>query len=153
MVIEERTCIHCGETKQIPQPKNRNYASNICLDCSRQRSKEYQKKEAIREGRRIGIMGRFPYPLEGKWAYPTQKFNAMAKKMKYIMEREQWVEQIRINLDETLNNPLVMDWIKSAKDDDKPAKRQKKINKDYPDTRGMTWDEYTAGLGDEDVDS
>jgi hypothetical protein len=151
MKIEVRTCIKCGEAKDIPQPKD--HANNICLDCSRTASREYQKKAAIKDGRRIGVMGRFPYPLEGKWAYPTQKFNAMAKKMKYIMEREQWIEQIKINLEETMNNPLVMDWIKSAKDDDKPAKRQKKINKQYPDTRGMTWEEYTKGLGDDDVDS
>jgi hypothetical protein len=151
MKIEERICIKCGETKEIPQPKD--HANNICLDCARTASREYQKKVAIKDGRRIGVMGRFPYPLEGKWAYPVQKFNAMAKKMKYIMEREQWVEQIKINLEETMNNPLVMDWIKSAKDDDKPAKRQKKINKEYPDTRGMTWEEYTKGLGKDDVDS
>jgi hypothetical protein len=151
MRIEVRTCIKCGETKEIPQPKS--HANNICVDCSRKASREYQRKEAIREGRREGVQGRYPYPLEGKWAYPSQKFNTMAKKMKYMLQREEWVEQIRINYEETINNPLVMEWIKSAKDDNKPAKRQKKINKDYPDTRGMTWEEYQRGLGDEEVDS
>ena len=153
MKIEVRTCIHCGEIKEIPQPKN--HTNNICLDCSRKRAREYARNKAVKNGKREGIFGRFPYPLEGKWAYPNQKFNAMAKKMKYMLNREEWIEQIRINCDETFNNPLVMDWINAHKgdDDEKPNKRQKRISKDYPDTRGMTWDEYTAGLGEEDVDS
>jgi hypothetical protein len=153
MRIEVRTCVHCGETKEIPQPTKKNHSCNICLDCSRQRAREYARNKATEKGQREGVFGRYPYPLEGKWEYSTQKFNAMAKKMKYMLNREEWIEQIRINLDETLNNPLVMEWIKSAKDDEKPKKRQQKIERDYPDTRGMTWDEYTAGLGDEDVDS
>ena len=153
MKIEVRTCVHCGEQKEIVQP--RDCASNICLDCSRQRAREYARNKAAKNGQREGVFGRFPYPLEGKWAYPNQKFNAMAKKMKYMLNREEWVEQIRINYDETLNNPLVMAWINAHKgeDDEKPNKRQKRIHKDYPDTRGMTWDEYQRGLGDEEVDS
>ena len=153
MTLEVRTCIKCGETKEIKQ--RHKHANNICGDCSRKTSREYQRNEAIREGRRQGVNGRFPYPLEGKWDYPSQKFNAMAKKMKYMMEREEWVEQIKINLDDTLNNPLIMDWINAHKgDDDAPKlKRKKKIDTDYPDTRYMTWEEYMKGLGDEEVDS
>nr|CAB5223269.1 hypothetical protein UFOVP385_20 [uncultured Caudovirales phage] len=151
MRIELRTCIKCGETKDIPQPKA--HANNICIDCSRKQCREYQRNEAIREGRRQGINGRYPYPLEGKWAYPSQKFNTMAKKMKYMMDREEWVAQIRINYEETINNPLVMEWIKAHKDDTPKPKKQKTINKNYPDTRGMTWEEYMKGLGEEDVDS
>lgn len=154
MRIELRTCIHCGETKEIKQPKNSNHASNICLECSRTRGREYQIKAAIKDGRRIGVPGRFPYPLEGKWTYPVQKFNAIAKKLKYMLEREEWVAQIKINLEEALNNPLIMDWIKSAKDDDDvPKKKRSSIVKDFPDTRGMTWEEYQKGMGDDDVDS
>lgn len=149
---EVRTCNKCGEIKDIIQ--RYKHATNTCDDCQRERAKEYQRAEAIREGRRVGVTGRWPYPLEDKWDYPNQKFNAMAKKMKYMMDREDWIEQIKINLNETLNNPLVMEWINAHKgDDDKPAKRQRKINKEYPDTRYITWEEYTKGLGKDDVDS
>ena len=150
MRIETRTCIKCGETKEILQ--RQIHANNICTDCSRAAAKLYQREEAIREGRRIGVAGRFPYPLEGKWAYPNQKFNAIAKKMHHILEREEWIRQLRINLDETINNPLVMEWIKSTKDDT-PKKKRSTIIKDYPDTRGMTWEEYQKGQGEDDVDS
>ena len=151
MRIEIRTCIKCGETKEIPQ--RNKHASNICVDCSRKTSREYQQQASIREGRRLGVNGRYPYPLEGKWTYPVQKFNAIAKKMKYILDRDEWRKQIKINLEETINNPLVMEWIKAHKDDTPKSKKQKTINKNYPDTRGMTWEEYQKGLGEEDVDS
>lgn len=151
MRIEVRTCIKCGEDKEILQ--RHKHANNICGDCSRAAAKLYQREEAIREGRRIGVAGRFPYPLEGKWEYPTQKFNAIAMKLKYLMEREDWVKQIKINLDETINNPLVMQWIKSTKDDIQPKKKRSTILKDYPDTRGITWEEYQKSQSEDDVDS
>ena len=151
MRIEVRTCIKCGETKEIIQ--RQVHANNICGDCSRKTSREYQQQAAIKEGRRLGVQGRYPYPLEGIWSYPNQKFNAIAKKMKYMMEREEWVKQIRINLDETINNPLVMEWIKAHKDDTPKPKKANKIKKDYPDTRGITWEEYQKGQGEDDVDS
>jgi phage FluMu protein Com len=151
-VTLELKCVKCDEIKQIPQKQK--HATNVCLDCQRARQREYAKIEAEKEGRRAGVMGRFPYPLEGKWSYPNQKFNAMAKIMGHITDRDEWIAQIRINYYETINNPLVMEWINAHKgDDDRPAKGQKKINKEYPDTRGMTWEEYQRGLGDDDVDS
>lgn len=151
MRIEVRTCIKCGETKEITQ--RQKHANNICGDCSRKTSREYQQQAAIKEGRRLGVQGRYPYPLEGIWSYPNQKFNAMAKKMHSILEREEWIRQLRINLDETINNPLVMEWIKSTKDDTPKTKRVTAIKKQYPDTRGITWEEYMAGQGEDDVDS
>ena len=152
MRTEVRTCIKCGEAKDIPQPKA--HANNICVDCSRKQSREYQQQASIKEGRRQGVQGRWPYPLEGKWAYPNQKFNSMAKKMHHILDRADWIAQLKINLDETINNPLVMEWINGHKGDyDKPTKKRSTIIKDYPDTRGMTWEEYQKGLGEEDVDS
>ena len=151
MRIEVRTCIKCGETKEITQ--RQKHANNICGDCSRKTSREYQQQAAIKEGRRLGVQGRYPYPLEGIWSYPNQKFNAMAKKMHSILEREEWIRQLRINLEETINNPLVMEWIKSTKDDVQPKKKRSTIIKDYPDTRGITWEEYMAGQGEDDVDS
>jgi len=151
MRIEVRTCIKCGEDKEIVQ--RHKHANNICGDCSRKASREYQQQAAIKEGRRKGVQGRYPYPLEGIWSYPNQKFNAMAKKMHHILEREEWIRQLRINLEETMNNPLVMEWIKSTKDDTPKTKRVTAIKKQYPDTRGITWEEYQKGQGEDDVDS
>jgi len=81
------------------------------------------------------------------------KFRSIAKKMKKIINREKWIEQIRINLEYTLSNKDIMDWIQSHKDDDNLSKPKNRIEQDYPDTRYMDWDEYERGLGEEDVDS
>ena len=72
--------------------------------------------------------------------------------MNSIEDREEWIEEIRKNLKETEEDEELMAWINSHKDDDS-VKPQRRINKDYPDTRNMTWEEYQRGLGDDDVDS
>jgi hypothetical protein len=149
--IEVRTCIKCGEEKEIVQ--RHKYATNTCADCQREASRIYQREEAIREGRRIGLIGRIPYPLEPKWKHMNDMFRARAKKMKGIEDREDWINQIRINLEEAFNKKEVMEWIYAHNDDEPTTKKQSKINIDLPDTRNMTWDEYERGLGEEDVDS
>lgn len=149
--IEVRTCNHCGETKGIIQ--RHKYATNTCDDCQRERSKNYQRLAQIKKGKRVGTTGRVPYPLEPEWKHMNDKFRAMAKKMKYIIEREEWIKQIRINLEETFEKRDVMEWIYAHNDDDDKPKKQTTINKELPDTRNMTWDEFERGLGEDDVDS
>lgn len=151
MKVELRTCVHCGEEKEIKQ-RFRAYANNICLECERKRSKEYQRLKSIKEGRRVGITGRVPYPLEPEWKHMNDKFRAMAIETIKIKEREEWILELRKRLEIVLHNKEVMDWINGHRDDDKP-KAQKRINKEYPDTRYITWEEYTKGLGKDDVDS
>jgi hypothetical protein len=46
-----------------------------------------------------------------------------------------------------------MTWIKTEKEDEPKPKKPNNIKRDYPDTRGMTWEEYQKGLGEDDVDS
>ena len=148
MRIEVRTCIKCGETKEIVQ--RHKHATNTCGDCQRIAGREYQRAEAIREGRRIGLMGRVPYPLPEGYKTTGNYFKAMSSKTFKCKSRDEWRELMRNRL---LNlNEDVLRWIYSHNSDE-PIKRQKKIHKDYPDTRGMTWDEYQRGLGDDDVDS
>jgi hypothetical protein len=67
--------------------------------------------------------------------------------------RKEWIPILIRNLDVTLNDKEIMEWIKTEKEDEPKAKKPNNIKMDYPDTRGMTWEEYTKGLGDEDVDS
>ena len=151
MKIEIRTCIKCGETKEIPQ---HNHTSNICTKCRNEASRIYAQRRAEEQGKRKGVMGRLPYPLEDKFQYPIQKFQSINKVMKKFHFRDEWRAQLKINLDITFNDKEVMAWINAhTGDDDKPKKKQKRIEKDYPDTTKMTWEEYTAGLGEEDVDS
>lgn len=145
---ELRTCVHCGEEKEINQ--RRAYANNICGDCVRARSKAYQRIKAVEIGRRVGQVGRVPYPLEKQWDYIKQKFNTTQNKLMGIKEREDWIQQLRINLDEVLENKPVMDWILAQKGE-KKTKKQTKINKQYPNTRGITWEEWEAlGFGGEE---
>jgi hypothetical protein len=149
--VESRTCIKCGEVKDILQ--RHKYAINTCADCQRIASREYQRLEAIRKGQRIGQTGRVPYPLTDEYKTPNAKFRDIAKHIFKLKDRDEWIIALRNNLDKTFNDKEVMDWINAHNADNEPIKRQKVIHSDYPDTRYITWEEYTKGLGEDDVDS
>jgi hypothetical protein len=143
-------CLHCGEIKEIPQKVG--HKTSVCLDCQRARQREYARIQAEKEGRRAGLMGRLPYPL-GEWEYYQQKFYKTRSIMSKIKDRDKWIEQIKKNLEETENNEELMAWINSHKEKDKGNKIQGKINKDYPDTRNMTWEDWEKlGYGMEEDD-
>jgi hypothetical protein len=150
MKIEERICIKCGESKEIPQTKA--HANNICKDCQLTKAREHARKKAIDDGKRIGVIGRKPYPGTFDIAART-KFYRLKTELGKCKHREEWIPIIKRNLNVALNDETLMLWIRTEKDDDKPAKKQKTIIKDYPDTRGMTWEEYQKGLGKDDVNS
>lgn len=151
MRIEVRTCVKCGETKEIPQ-KNK-YATNVCIECQRAASRHYQRMEAIREGRRIGATGRVPYPLEDKYTTTGNKFKLMASKTFKIKNRSDWRQLMKERLDAALENDELMKWINAHDGDEPKEKRQKRIETDYPDTRYMTWDEWESQLDENDIDS
>jgi len=138
--VEIRTCIKCGETKEIPQ--KHKHATNTCVECQKEASKYYQREASIREGKRIGFIGRVPYPLEEPHTTTGNYFKGLASKTFKCKTREEWRELMRnrlLNLSED-----VLKWI-NAHDGDEPIKRQKNIESDYPNTKGMTWEEWEAG--------
>lgn len=142
--ILELECYHCKEVKPIPQKLK--HRTNVCIDCQREQSREYSKREAEREGRRAGVMGRYPYPLQ-EWGYMNQKFNTLAKEMKATQSREEALELIRRNLDRVLENKEVMEWIwmhdKLERNEEIEAKRKVKENKKrLIDTRQIDWDNF-----------
>ncbi len=148
MRIEIRTCVKCGETKEIPQ--KHKYATNVCMDCQRAASRHYQRLETVKRGGVLGRTGRVPYPLNEGYSTTGNYFKALASKTFKCKSRDEWRELMRnrlINLNED-----VLKWI-NAHDGDEPIKKQKRIETDYPDTRYITWEEYQKGLGDDDVDS
>lgn len=149
MRIEVRTCIKCGEEKEIKQ--RHIHANNICGDCAKARSKEYSKEVAIKLGK-SNIVGRKPYP-GGFDTAGRSKFYRLKTELDKCKNREEWIPIIARNLDITLNDAEIMKWIKSEKEDESKPKRIKVINRELPDTRGITWEEYTKGLGEDDVDS
>jgi hypothetical protein len=149
MRIEVRACIHCGEEKEIPQPKG--FARNICKECRNKRSNQYNTAKAIANGRKVGQTGRVPYPLPEGFKTTNEYFRSLAKETFSIKNREQSIELMRTRLNETLEKDNVMKWI-NGHEEDKP-KRITQIKKDYPDTRYITWEEYQKGLGDDEVDS
>lgn len=57
MRIEIRKCVLCEEQKPIPQKFK--YATNVCVDCSMNRQREYQREQAKKEGKRIGTTGEY----------------------------------------------------------------------------------------------
>ena len=150
MRIEIRTCIKCGEEKEIPQKQK--HATNTCTDCQRKWQREYQRLEAIREGRRVGFTGRVPYPLPEGFKTTGNYFKKLATQTFRCKTKEEWRELMMERLERVYENEELMAWINSHKDDE-PLKRQKNIEKDYPDTRGLTWEEYERGLGENEVDS
>jgi hypothetical protein len=148
--IDIRTCIKCGETKEIPQ--RNKYACNICVECQRAASRHYQKLETIKKGGTSGRTGRVPYPLNGEYETTNKKFRQLAVVTFKTKNRKEWKELLVKRLNDVLENYEVMKWI-NAHQEDEPIKRQTNIDKEYPDTRYMTWDEYERGLGDNEVDS
>jgi hypothetical protein len=149
MTIEIRTCIKCGETKEIKQKAT--HANNVCGECMRSRQKEYAKEAAIKAGKGT-VVGRKPYPGTFDIA-ARNKFYRLKSELEKCKHREEWIPIIIRNLDITLNDVEIMNWIKTEKDDEPKPKKPNNIKADYPDTRGMTWEEYQKGLGDDDVDS
>jgi hypothetical protein len=148
--IESRTCIKCGEVKDIPQ--RHKYANNTCVDCQRIASREYQRLEAIRKGQRVGMIGRKPYP-GGFEVTARNKFYGLKAELEKCKSREEWLPLIIRNLNTALNDKEIMEWIKTEKEDEDKPKKQTKIKTDYPDTRGMTWEEWDKlGFGTEGDD-
>ena len=150
MRIEVRTCIKCGEEKDIKQ--RHIHANNICGDCAKTRSKEYQREAAIKKGKGTTV-GRKPYP-GGFDTAARNKFYRLKTELEKLHRREEWIPIIARNLNVTLNDVEMMQWIKRQRDDEPtPTKKQKTINKKLPDTRNMTWEEYQKLQGEDDVDS
>jgi len=150
MRIEVRTCIKCGEEKDIVQ--RHIHATNICGDCAKARSKEYQREASIKAGK-SSIVGRKPYP-GGFDTAARNKFYRLKTELEKLHHREEWKPILSRNLDIVLNDKEMLEWIKSTKEDKpKPTKKQKVINKKLPDTRNMTWEEYQKLRGEDDVDS
>ena len=60
---------------------------------------------------------------------------------------------MRRNLKETEENEELMNWINGYHNEEESAKPKSKINRDYPDTRNMTWEEWEKlGYGTEEDD-
>jgi hypothetical protein len=151
MRIEVRNCIHCGEEKPIPQPEK--FSRNICKECRNKRSNDYNTKKALENGRRPGTTGRRPYPLRDGYKTTGNLFKVMSTKTFKCKTKEEWRELMRERLDEVFKNDELSNWIFSHSGDDDKPKRVTQIKRDYPNTKGITWEEYEKGLGDNEVDS
>jgi hypothetical protein len=149
MRIEVRTCIHCGETKEIVQ--KHKFATNICNQCRTKKANDYNKEKALASGRRPATTGRRPYPLRDGYKTTGPLFKAMASKTFKCKTKEEWRALMGERLENVFQNDELSYWI-FAHNEDKP-KKVTQIKKDYPNTKGMTWEEYERGLGDNEVDS
>lgn len=151
MRIEIRTCIKCGEEKEIPQKFK--HATNTCPDCSRKQQREYQRAEAVREGRRVGFTGRVPYPLPDGFKTTGNYFKRLASKTFQCKDKKEWRALMRERLERIYENEELCKWIFAHNKEEDEIKKVTRIHKDYPDTRYLTWEEYERGLGDNEVDS
>ena len=145
MRSEVRTCIHCGETKEIVQ--KHKFATNICNQCRTKKANDYNKKKALENGRRPATTGRRPYPLRDGYKTTGPMFKAMSTQTKRCKTKEEWRALMGERLEEVLNNDDLRYWIFSH-NEDKPNKR----TKPKPDTRSMTWEEWEEGGWGDSVD-
>lgn len=145
-------CIHCKEVKDLVQ--RHKHRTNICEDCSRARQREYHKIEAEKSGRRAGIIGRLPYPLQG-WSYIQQKHQSILKELKKCKSREEYRNKLRENLTNILENPELLKWINAHNGEERTneveAKRKaREGRKENIDTRNISWEEWNElGFGQE----
>ena len=147
MKVEIRTCIHCGETKEIEQ--KHTFKSNICKECRNKAANKYNKIRALNNGRRPGTTGRRPYPLRDGYTLTGPLFKAMASKTFKCKTRDEWRALMIERLEAVFQNAELSHWIFAHNDnDDKPNKRRKP----KPDTRSMTWEEWEEGGWGDSVD-
>lgn len=151
MRIEIRKCVLCEEQKPIPQKFK--YATNVCVDCSRSRQREYQREQAKKEGKRIGTTGRVPYPLKEGETTPTNKFKLLGRRLFKIKNREEWIIEMRKRLEEVFRNEEVMRWINAHDSEEVKSKKDKRKNTNLPDTRNLNWDDWEEGGWGDEVDS
>ena len=151
MRIEIRKCVLCEQQKPIPQKFK--YATNVCVDCSRSRQREYQREQAKKEGKRIGTTGRVPYPLKEGETTPTNKFKLLGRRLFKIKNREEWIIEMRKRLEEVFRNEEVMRWINAHDSEEVKSKRDKRKNTNLPDTRNLNWDDWEEGGWGDEVDS
>ncbi len=102
MRIEVRTCIHCGETKEIVQKYK--FATNICNQCRSKKANDYNKARALANGRRPATTGRRPYPLRDGYKTTGPMFKAMSTQTKRCKTKEEWRALMGERLEEVLNN-------------------------------------------------
>jgi len=128
---------------------------NRCNVCTNEWNK-IQKQRKIDEGLIIPLENKLPYPFNTTNGEASSRFKRIQKGLKECYTREERREFFQKQLKEA-EELGIMQWIFDRRDEE--TKREKRtqtrgmIKKHYPDTRGITWEEYTKGLGDNDVDS
>jgi len=102
------------------------------------------------------------YEAKKNYPFNTNNGEAVARfhKIQYALRDCKTKEERRAHFAKQLKEIEelgILEWIYDRRDEEskneKRTKSRKTIKRDFPDTRGMTWDEYTAGLGQDDVDS
>jgi len=147
---ELRKCIKCGEEKQIPQ-RNPKAKNNICNQCGNTYAREHARKKAIKDGKRVGIKGRLPYP-GGFEETAREKLLQRKKELDKIKDREVWIEVIRQRFEEIINNKELMDYI-NARGDNTSEREERMQKEEKEDIHLMTWEDYERGGWGEPEDS
>ena len=146
---ETRTCNMCSKEFHTMKPINR------CTPCTNEWNK-IEKQRKIDEGLIIPYENKENYPFNTMNGEAANRFNRIQKELKncYTREERRAFYQKQLKEAEELG---IIKWIFDRRDaetkNENRTQTRGMIKKHYPDTRGMTWDEYQRGLGDDDVDS
>jgi hypothetical protein len=146
---EIRVCNICNEEFHTMKPLFR------CKHCTNEWNKQETKRK-IAEGLIEPLEHKLPYPFDTTNGDAANRFRRIQKELSNCYTKEERREFYKKQLEEAEELGILL-WIYDRRDEE--TKKEKRtqtrgmIKRNYPDTRGMTWDEYERGLGDDDVDS
>jgi len=139
---EDRICRYCGDPFHAIRPAWRCKAcqSKLQKECN-ERSRRARKEQ---------------YPFDTSNGEAKSRFRRIYRELNKCETREELTAHYDKMFKE-IEELGILQWIMDRRDAEtaeaKKSKSVKRIRNEYPDTRGMTWEEYQKGLGDEEVDS
>jgi len=146
---ETRVCKMCDKEFHTMKPINR------CTPCTNQWTKE-RLKEKIALGLVKPTEYKENYPFDTNSGEAVKRFHRIQYALRDCKTREERRAHYAKQLKEIEENGILK-WIYDRRDEEtkreKRTKTKGKIERDMPDTRGMTWDEYEAGGWGEPEDS
>lgn len=139
---EDRVCRYCGDSFHAIRPVWR------CNACQSKLQKECNDK--VRRERKEH------YPFDTANGEAKSRFRRIYRELNKCETRAELTAHYDKMFKEIEENGILQ-WILDRRDLETQEARKTKsgnsIRNEYPDTRGMTWEEYRKGLGKDDVDS
>jgi hypothetical protein len=102
-------CSGCG-TKWLPDMSNKVYRRAVCYECLQleyQKRNEEEKKKSRARGEVTLVQKKKPYTFQNRKPF----WQDLARQLKVMKKREEWLAFIRLQMDRILNDKQLMDYI------------------------------------------